>query len=64
MAATPESSGSDLGYPDTVTDTANRIHDFFMKYGSAGVHAGDKTFNASDVPPMCPTYYNKTESMR
>ncbi|KAH3791575.1 cyclic AMP-dependent transcription factor ATF-6 alpha-like isoform X4 [Dreissena polymorpha] len=64
MAATPESSGSDLGYPDTVTDTANRIHDFFMKYGSTGVHAGDKMFNASDVPPMCPTYYNKTESMR
>ncbi|XP_052789434.1 cyclic AMP-dependent transcription factor ATF-6 alpha-like isoform X2 [Mya arenaria] len=44
-------------------DTVNKLHDFIMEYGERGVR-GERRLNESDVPPMCPMYFNKTESMR
>ncbi|XP_053380201.1 cyclic AMP-dependent transcription factor ATF-6 alpha-like [Mercenaria mercenaria] len=41
-------------------DTVNKLHDLIIEYGGT---TGDK-FNTTDVPPMCPTYFNRTESMR
>jgi len=43
-------------------DTVNRLHDIIMEYGESG--RGDRNFNQSDVPPMCPMYFNTTESLR
>lgn len=41
-------------------DTVNKLHDLIMEYGGSP----QDRYNATDVPPMCPTYFNKTESMR
>ena len=42
------------------SDTVNKLHDMILEYrGSSG-----GKFNLTDVPPMCPTYFNRTESMR
>lgn len=32
--------------------------------GYADPASRGQKFNGTDVPPMCPTYFNKTESMR
>ncbi|KAL4218737.1 positive regulation of atf6-mediated unfolded protein response [Mactra antiquata] len=42
------------------TDTVSKLHDLIMEYGGTT----KEKFNVTDVPPMCPTYFNKTESMR
>ncbi|XP_060557491.1 cyclic AMP-dependent transcription factor ATF-6 alpha-like [Ruditapes philippinarum] len=42
------------------SDTVNKLNDLILEYRGT---SGDK-FNLTDVPPMCPTYFNRTESMR
>lgn len=43
-------------------DTVSKVHDILMQYGDPV--ARDQKLNVTDSPPICPTYFNRTESLR
>ena len=56
MSELDEFSAARPGHADTV----DWLHRLILEYGSGG----SGKMNLTDVPPMCPMYFNKTESMR
>ena len=44
------------------SETVNKVHDILMQYGDPNVR--EPKLNLTDVPAICPTYFNRTESLR
>lgn len=45
-------------------DTVSKLHNLILEYSRNPNIYNPSVYNVTDVPPMCPTYFNKTESMR